>query len=235
MRKIKRYAEYITEAKGTDILLELHNNFLPIINVGSYHQGLDIDNIFSEDMEALNNANIDIYKYFDNKKWDNVIIKEVQKIINDDFLPKFKEVVPEIKSIKAVDMYHPKSYNYGDDQINFDIVADAKLKERSIKVTEDPEFEKYLRASFKSSDGYINLMPSDIDEYLKDINGKDIERGYSAYFHFVLDKMMDGIKEIKSEYNKILHEELLSYAVVDFFSKVPKSEMKKMQDALNNN
>lgn len=234
--KVVSFGEFINESSSSEVTLELNNKLFPIINVGSYHEGVDSDDIFADDTTAIYNADLDLATHFDMDAWDAALVKEAQNIIDESFLVEFKKFVPEIKTIKCVGIYHPKQYNYGDDQLNMDITFDSSLKDRIIKLAnEDKALNDHLVKTHKSSSGFINQMPENSKELIEALNEKDTDRGYSAYFIYVMDELMDGSEKMTEKFTNELRENIMnSYTIFSFINKeTPQSVIDDMNNAVN--
>jgi hypothetical protein len=117
-----------------------------------------------------------------------------------------------------------------------DITFDSSLKDRIIKLAnEDKALNDHLVKTHKSSSGFINQMPENSKELIEALNEKDTDRGYSAYFIYVMDELMDGSEVLTNMFTEKLCANIAqSYSIFDFLSKeTPQSVIDEMNAAIS--
>lgn len=142
-------------------------------------------NIVKEDKEtgtikqSLNTGvlpivNVDLYSLYSSGWFDNLVLDDDSNAkfdeIIQDIAPRFiketlQDILPSVE-IYATGVYHPREYNYGGDELEFDLVVNANeynaLKEKALS---SDMFETYLKDNYSSRSGFISSMPEDIDEF----------------------------------------------------------------------
>lgn len=142
-------------------------------------------NIVKEDKEtgtirqSLNTGvlpivNVDLYSLYSSGWFDNLVLDDDSNAkfdeIIQDIAPRFiketlQDILPSVE-IYATGVYHPREYNYGGDELEFDLVVNANeynaLKEKALS---SDMFETYLKDNYSSRSGFISSMPDDIDEF----------------------------------------------------------------------
>jgi len=142
-------------------------------------------NIVKEDKEtgtirqSLNTGvlpivNVDLYSLYSRGWFDNLVLDDDSNAkfdeIIQDIAPRFiketlQDILPSVE-IYATGVYHPREYNYGGDELEFDLVVNANeynaLKEKALS---SDMFETYLKDNYSSRSGFISSMPDDIDEF----------------------------------------------------------------------
>lgn len=142
-------------------------------------------NIVKEDKEtgtirqSLNTGvlpivNVDLYSLYSSGWFDNLVLDDDSNAkfdeIIQDIAPRFiketlQDILPSVE-IYATGVYHPREYNYGGDELEFDLVVNADeynaLKEKALS---SDMFETYLKDNYSSRSGFISSMPDDIDEF----------------------------------------------------------------------
>lgn len=151
-------------------------------------------NIVKEDKEtgtikeSLNTGvlpivNVDMYSIWSSGMLDNYDIpdEEVGKLdeIVQDIAPKYikeaiQEILPSVE-IYATGVYHPKEYNFGGDELEFDLVVSAdeynKLKD---EVLANPEFDTFLKDNFSSRSGFISKLADNVDDFEDEVQWKQL-------------------------------------------------------------
>lgn len=122
---------------------EVNTEVLPILHTGLYSLGLEDFNI-----ESLTDV-------------DPIAIDIAKPIIEDTL----KSIIPV--KVFNFSMYHPRQYNYSDDEIDFIISGRysdyEKLEQECLANAE--MFDSFLKKNYSSYDGFVSFMPSNIDEF----------------------------------------------------------------------
>jgi len=168
---------------NTMTLKNMNTNILPVADFGTYSGGLTyaMDDVFVWDCIIVEALNPDAEEY---EEIMQLIAEKYNGI--DDFFKLVLECAPEtIQS--AFDEYEipvqiipdsckwdrPQFYNYRDDCIDFDMIIDTDWVESQFgKLSNDPEFEKFIKDNYSSRDGFISFMPNTIYEYEEILSSK---------------------------------------------------------------
>lgn len=196
--------------------LELGTQLVEFINVNMYESLLAPESVLEQEFEeeGENDDN------FDNKIYTDFIADCATEVFNNKYLPYLKNLDIGIVGGEVAHLYSPKSYNYGGDELYFDLNVEGTIKELWEKYSEDldiGEFEKYINKRYKSHDGFSSLMPNTMDSFEKILEGgdKDSERVLAVVLNFDLETN-DDIEEYQEILAEIVVEKAPSY---DFFPK----------------
>jgi hypothetical protein len=192
--------------------LELGTQLVRFINVGMYNSELSSEEVLYD--EEITD---EYWDTFDNKKYTQFIFESGKDVFNNSYLPQLKSLDLDIISGEAVRIESPKSYNYGSDELYFDLVIKGTVKESWDKYFENVDqgnLNKYLQESNKSYDGFISFMPQSIEELEDLINsGEDDERAFAAILNYELDTNDDN--EYQEELMETVNNDKYMH---DFFS-----------------
>jgi len=192
--------------------LELGTQLVKFIDVGMYNSELASENVLDDDEMSEEQ-----WGTFDNKKYTQFILESGKEVFNNSYLPQLKSLDLDIISGEAIRVQSPKYYNYGSDELYFDLVIKGTVKESWDKYFENVdqgELNKYLQERNKSYDGFISFMPHSIEELEDLINsGEDDERAFAAILNYELDTNDDN--EYQEELLEKVNNDKYLY---DFFS-----------------
>lgn len=132
---------------------------------------------------VLRVVDVDLYSlgsagYLDNVPDTEEANIELDEIIQD-LAPRYiketlQEVLPSVE-IYAIEVYHPREYNFSGDELEFDLVVSANeynaLKER---VVNDEAFETYLKDNYSSYSGFVSFMADNKDKFETQENWKQM-------------------------------------------------------------
>lgn len=165
--------ELKTEAEGGTIKENLNTGVLPIIDVDMYSLNDEIPE--SATQEGLDEIVQDIAPKY---------IKEV-----------IQGVLPSVE-IYATGVYHPKQYNFSGDELEFDLVVSSQEYEAlKNKVLSDENFNAFLRNNYKSYDGFVSYMATDVSEFETQDTWKQVVQ---VIMFAIQDE--DNFEAIKNEY-----------------------------------
>ena len=122
---------------------EVSTNLIPVLHVGHYWNGWAEDYVCdSDDIKgAILNAAPDI----------------VEEAI--------REVCPSA-SVSNCEVYMPRQYNYGDDEMSFDLtISDEDYNNMYDACINNPEFASFLQKNYHSYDGFISFMADNIEDF----------------------------------------------------------------------
>lgn len=195
----------------------LHN----LINVGTY--GTELDDVINVDCddELFDYDNYITYLYNNSLFLDKLL--ETAKSV----LPKNIEFEKLNIKFEYVNVYSPKYYNFKNDSLNIDVTLDLDKLYKIIYKYEN-EFDIFLKENYKSHPGFINFMPSNIDEFYS--NDSDEDLNIASAINFILYKI---------DFEKIIPEDLANLMIENYtlFDYVTPEAMEKFNNdikTLNN-
>ena len=117
-------------------------------------------------------VDVDLYSLLSDGALDNVPDGEEAKLDEfiQDIAPSYiketiQDVLPSVE-IYAIDVYHPREYNFSGDELEFDLVVnEAEYNALKDRVVNDEGFESYLKSNYSSRDGFVSSMADSIDEF----------------------------------------------------------------------
>ncbi len=204
---------------GTVVLKNMNTDILPVVDFGCYWGSLKdaLDDVFVSDYVELDNIDPEDNYYYD----------EIVELVNDgydgtdDFFDQVLRMAPatiqkafdeyEIKMTvvpSSCKWYHPREYNFGDDEIVFDTTVDTKwLESKFIEFSRKSDFSSYLKKEFSSRDGFISFMPNDVDSYndLLDPSSNEYYKVVSAVVGYIISEDTSIRRDVTEE----MYEELI--------------------------
>jgi len=181
--------------------LELNTDICPIININTYggtfsvsdrSEGLDYE---VDESKGLSNEEKEYYSDhctdFDFDRYMNDLARMGIKYIWS-FFDDIKHIVKVKLNEDYIKVYSPRYYNFETDYMYFEIDIEEseieKIKNNVLEISD--EFFTWAE-KYKSRDGFISYMPHYKDEWIKAIDGKDIERAIAMYFTYILESNED--------------------------------------------
>lgn len=173
--------ELKTEAEGGTIKENLNTGVLPIIDVDMYSLNDEIpESATTEDLDEI---------------VQDIAPKYIKEVI--------QEVLPSVE-IYATGVYHPKQYNFSGDELEFDLVVSSQEYEAlKNKVLSDENFNAFLRNNYKSYDGFVSYMATDVSEFETQDTWKQVvqvimfaiqdEDNFEAIRNEYLDEFLDRV------------------------------------------
>lgn len=76
--------------------------------------------------------------------------------------------------IEALEVYHPKYYNYESESLNVVITLDKEALNKIFEVENDPHFNEWLKQYYSSYDGFISFYADNIENYKSQSEHKKI-------------------------------------------------------------
>lgn len=218
--------------------IEVSSDLIPILSVNMYNTDLDPESVLFRELEQLSQEAVDKYwEFFDHKKYDSFILDEARSFIKTEITPEFVSLNIGIGDINVIEIHSPKSYNYGGDVLNFDIMV-YNVEVFTEKVLNDiyndlnqEELSNFLQNKYKSYPGFSSFMPQSIAElgsYIKDPSLNNFERGISAYLSF---KLGSNFKEWDQDFNQKIFETYVD--LMDFVPEMPDDVHEKIIAELN--
>lgn len=210
MKYIKLFDNYTESINKYIVTYDLNNSVLEIINVGMYNTNLSPENFLNEfdynpDSDESEEEQQEEYDRLENnfsiEKYHNMISTNAQIYINNIILPELTEKTESIKSLEVTGIYSPKSYNYGTDELNFDLTINKReiIKEISTMVGLS-DFDDYLRENYSSRDGFISTMPKNLEEFDEELSKPENDDSWQPvvqYLNYLFSKCGDENNKIE--------------------------------------
>jgi len=155
--------------------IKLNTDLVPFFN-GTYNTIFDLSHKYDD----YDDDEIDHNEYMDN-------ILEAYKSLDI-----FKNI-DFVKKVEFTGWYSPKSYNYGNDELDFVIDIDKKELFKTLDNLNNKEFKDFLKENYSSYSGFISFTSNNYDElYDKAIMGD--EQSIGAILTYLLK---DELKDIE--------------------------------------
>lgn len=173
--------------------ISLNTDLLPILNVDTYWS-----NTFVQDYD--------------------ISLEETDALIQD-IAPKYlKELIGSClpsAEIYVTGVYHPSQYNYGGDELDFEVaIEDKAFDEFKQAVVNDELFDGFLQSTYKSSNGYINNMPENIKEF--ENAGDDYQLAQMLMFKIPADNIVASQEQYDAElYDAVTSKYSLTDDLID--------------------
>lgn len=148
-------------------------------------------------------------EYISNEMWSD-FIKLIEER-GEKYICKALEMIDFNAKVSEAKFRSPKYYNNGGDWLNFVIEVEDDVIETMIDAIKgDDKFDDYLRFNYKSSPGYICLMPNTKADWLKAFMSDKRDKKEYAVSQFI-------IYQIRKEHDlKAIHDdffwEVFNYA-----------------------
>lgn len=215
--------------------LELTNQLVPFISVDMY-QSFTIDNLFTyDDFDSEYENSIELqdrfedtdayrefyYEHFDNDAFEEHVLECAKKVFNESYLPDMKSKISMIDSGEVIKIVSPKSYNYGTDQLYFDLYLKDDVKKFWKKFeskVDQEDFEEFLYETYRSRPGFSSFMPQSIKdiENILENDPEDEERVAAVMLNYILFKLEDPEKYKTEFLYTFLGHENISVYLLDF-------------------
>ena len=179
-------------------IIRLNTSILPVIDVGTYGTWLGEYNIENAEERV---------------DFDHEVMNAAEHMLKDFFSESmFNEL--GIERFTAIEIYHPRFYNYENDTMDFDLtfkdIEKVKNKILHSSAFETSCFVDYLRLKYKSYSGYMNYMPESLED-ICDSFGHTIypnthspnncpERAISAYLMYIIDSYMFDLDDLQADF-----------------------------------
>ena len=200
MKHLKLYEKFKNEKLKT---IELTSNLLNIAEVGMYETRLSPDDLFASELDNLTEDEMNKFNdKFDNDKYKKWILEKVENYTMKelDLLDVLKSINPHIKTVTFDKIWSPKYYNYGNDELYFNLNVENGFDKY---ILDDIEEMGYYVSPHKSHPGFSSMMPQNIDDLKAVIeSGEDYERSVAAWieeklaeteYYFETDEFVDYI------------------------------------------
>lgn len=201
MKYIKLFEDY-NPTNITNLNTEtydLNSSVLNIIDVGLYHTPLSPENFlydfdFNDGVDESEDEQEKSYDEavdnFSMEKYKEMLITNAKQYIKDIVLPELQSKTDSIISIEVTGFYSPRSYNYGSDELEFDVTVNKrKLIEEVYTMSDSSKFEEYLKDEYSSHAGFTSFMPNSLEDFDNEIirsENNDSWRPITQYYNYLL-------------------------------------------------
>ena len=154
----------------------LNTNLFPIIRVGMYESNISPYNVFDDYSIDDDKKNGDIH-YSSEYYWDN--------FQNDKYKKRIQELASEFLdgkidndngieiTIKCKEIYSPKEYNFGTDEIVMDVTY-SKMRILQVVKKDHENFNQFLKDNYTSYDGFMSFTSNNFDDWLVDFEENEV-------------------------------------------------------------
>ena len=187
------------------ILLDgVSTNTFPVVNFGTYWGGLrsvmeDVFDYYCIDLDDYSPESIGEEEYAELVR----LVNEQYEGAKDFYATVQQDAAEYIQS--AFDAYgipatvidgscrwnHPRSFNFRDSWMAFDMEIDAAwVEDTFMSLMNDPDFKEYIEERFSSRDGFISYLPNnteDLEEMLNPHN-REYWKVVSELIHYFVDQ-----------------------------------------------
>lgn len=138
---------------GIENPLELNTGVLPVLDVGTYGRE---DYIFGwDDEDVPEDAEPDW------EELDRSIVAYGAPVVEEYI----KEVLPSA-SVKGTGVYHPREYNFANDELEFTVSYNPdEYKKLEDKTFNDPAFKDFLKERYSDRSGFFSYLADNLDEF----------------------------------------------------------------------
>ena len=172
------------------ILLEnMNTNVIPVANFGTYWGGLNgiLDDVFDYSYVDIEDYSPEEIGYEEYQELVNLINEEyegakafydavielapntIQTAFNEYHIP--AQVVPG-----TCKWNHPRSFNFRDSYMEFDMEIDAAwVEDTFLELQSDPDFIEFIEERFTSRDGFFSYMPNTTEELEELLNYNNVQ------------------------------------------------------------
>lgn len=221
--------------------LELGTNMIKFINVSLYESRLGSLVEFSSEYEELTDEEQENYwDRYDSKKYKNLVFEHCKPIFEE-----FLQVLKNVDYLSIIDgsleeFYSPKYYNYGDDELYFNINTRDDIKTifdnfmSSIETNNETiSLEKFLKEEFKSRVGFISFMPKSIKELSEYATENKGEKVFAAIVRYLMYKnSLWNIEDVNEELIEYVKNEIDYNGIENFTTDTNITEKKKYKHLL---
>ena len=184
------------------MILKLNTSICPIVCIGTYGTTLSPDFMFEseqreweealkegritkEELEQLSEA---AWRGFNSKRYLDELGRYALHEI-EGFLKDISEHVKAGLANNEYSTYSPREYNFSTDGMDYYVsVEQGELDRLANELWSDSDFMDWAYDAYRSRSGFISFMPCTRNEFNEAIKGKDVERAFSMYLMWLLEK-----------------------------------------------
>ena len=139
---------------------ETTTNIVLVMNPGTYWGVFEYDYLWRPYEDELREDGYIVCDDYDFSKFKEAMVQEANEVLRDSgYLSEYGVV-----SVKVTNMGSPEYYNFGDDWFDLEFNVEDDFYDRAERVIFDPKYrdllEDFVRAEFRSHDGFISQMPA---------------------------------------------------------------------------
>jgi len=174
--------------------IKLSTGIMQAINVGMYETQLDPRYMFeSEDLEidecdALTDEEKTLFFNADFKsdEYDKVVVEAAVNELKDFLVDVEDWTEVKITLCDGATIDSPQFYNYRSDELDFEVeVEQSELDKILPSVIDNQKFWEWIEDRYGSCSGFISFCPYRKDEFIKAIQGEDIERSLAMWLTWI--------------------------------------------------
>ena len=184
----------------------LNTNLFPIISVGMYESNISPYNVFDDYSIDNDKKNGDIH-YSSEYYWDNFqndkYKKRIQELASEFLDGKIDDDEGIEITIKCKEIYSPKEYNFGTDEIVIDVTY-SKMKILQVVKKEHENFNQFLKDNYTSYDGFMSFTSNNFDDWLVDFEENE-DRSVGAVLSYLFQ---ERITENRYEFETFVVESI---------------------------
>jgi len=203
--------------------LKLTTNLFPIVNVGMYDSLLSPDNLIN-DYEIDEDKDNEYIKFDSNEYWSNLfdiskfraeILTLATDYIKDEIKPILIGLKLGISDIETVSINSPRFYNYGSDELYFDLIVEDQFnnniidKINNLSTDELIRFNTYLKDNYSSYDGFVSFTSNNSLDVINNVQNYD-ERDISAFLNWYIFDFLNEIDE--NDWIQYVNENISNYS-----------------------
>jgi len=203
--------------------LKLTTNLFPIVNVGMYDSLLSPDNLIN-DYEIDEDKDNEYIKFDSNEYWSNLfdiskfraeILTLATDYIKDEIKPILTGLKLGISDIETVSINSPRFYNYGSDELYFDLIVEDQFnnniidKINNLSTDELIRFNTYLKDNYSSYDGFVSFTSNNSLDVINNVQNYD-ERDISAFLNWYIFDFLNEIDE--NDWIQYVNENISNYS-----------------------
>jgi hypothetical protein len=188
----------------------LNSNLFPIIRVGMYNSNISSDEIFDDHTIVDDKENGYIHydvDYFWSNFQNDKYVKRIQEL-SGEFLNGTIDNGNGIEiTIKCKEIYSPKFYNFGTDEIVMDVTY-SKSKILQVVKKDTETFNKFLKDNYTSYDGFTSFTSNNYNDWLVDFEENEIRSVGSVLTYL----FQESITENKRDFETFVVENIGYYS-----------------------
>jgi hypothetical protein len=188
----------------------LNSNLFPIIRVGMYNSNISSDEIFDDHTIVDDKENGYIHydvDYFWSNFQNDKYKKRIQELSSEFLDGKIDNDEGIEITIKCKEIYSPKEYNFGTDEIVMDVTY-SKMKILQVVKKDYENFDKFLKDNYTSYDGFMSFTSNNFDDWLVDFEENEI-RSVGAVLSYLFQ---ESITENKRDFETFVVENIGYYS-----------------------
>jgi len=220
--------------------IELNTGLLPLFNINTYENCmLNGDNLTErlaydiEESELSKEEKEQFYNKlcyeWNNNKWEEYLNKKAQEYLDEILEDLVYHNIVNMKRIKDTKIDSPREYNFRGDELDFTVeITEEEFNRIKNLVIDDEEFYKWIYKTYKSYDGFMSFMPYYRGDFIKAVNGEDIERSFIMMIMYLIKQS----KQFNREMIQMDFEEKVNDGNVDVWDFIDKGICSKLYDKI---